>query len=122
MKKYLIAALSLLLTSTAFAGDICPTPEQIKNNEFNGWVFLNSNSENPASNQQIDKFIKSVSAFYQAEYSEDFNNGNAHCYYRSKADVLLAKATQPFKENHVNWKNNGLNLICQSDAPKDCEF
>ena len=122
MQKYLALLSGLFLTTASFAADLCPTPDQIKNNEFNGWVFLNSNSDNPANHQQIDKFIKSVTEFYQAEYSEDYNNGNAHCYYHSKADVFLAKETPPPKENHGNWKNNGMNLVCQSSLPKDCDF
>lgn len=122
MKKYLILLSGALLATTTVAADVCPTPEQIRNNEFNGWVFLNSNSENPASHQQIDKFMKSVTEFYQADYSEDFNNGNAHCYYRSKADVFLAKEANSPKENNGKWKNNGINLVCQSSMPKDCNF
>jgi hypothetical protein len=100
----------------------CPTPEQIRLGQFQGWQAVNANSNYPANAKEIETFKKHIGNFYQAEVFEE-ESWNGHCYYYGYQEVYLGKWIdfQPNQEKS-NWHFNGIMWRCQSNHVSQCLF
>lgn len=111
---------SLVFACTTVLGEVCPDTAAIKAKNLQGWVALDFNDDSPATPQEISQFEKSVTEFYTAEWSEDYEYGPGRCYYNSNADVSLAKVAA--KPTGTNWHLQGPVLQCVNSNVTACPF
>lgn len=122
MKKLLLALL-LCTTSQLFAQEICPTPNQIKNNQLSEWHVFNINSGLPLTSSQLIEFEKGIQQFQLAEWMKDAPEGEAHCFYiQGNSEAYLAKSNLIPQKNLDFWHPVGYDDMQCQQSIRDCVF
>lgn len=121
LKKIFFIINVLVLTSVYGKTEYCPSVADIRSGTIHGWNYLNANSNAIAKKVSVEKFIRDIQHFDQAEYFED-GSFNAHCYYKGFEEVYLAKKLPELELTNVNWKRHFERWHCQSTSTSHCFF
>ena len=113
----------LLLTFPVYGKvESCPTVSEVRVGKFDGWHLVNANSNSPATQKHIEKFMRHTQTFYQAEHFDD-GLYKAHCYYSDFQEVYLAKnLPSPDTASQGNWNKTQGRWRCISSWVEACPF
>src|SRR6185312_2148137 len=95
MHKIIIIIFASLTAGLAQAAVVCPSVDILKQSNAQQWLALNFNSDEPATPEDIDDFLKTLRGFTDAVWSEDYEYGYGRCYYDSDAEVYIASYHNP---------------------------
>ncbi|OAI48968.1 hypothetical protein AYO45_03775 [Gammaproteobacteria bacterium SCGC AG-212-F23] len=127
MRKKFFIFFILFFTVQAYAAT-CPTPEALRNHQWDEWVPYDIDSGEPANTEKQERFLQQVDKFALAEWLEDSPEGDAHCYYASKnaepiyLNVYWAKYHLVFDPNLPDWKPVGNNAMQCNKSIEECRF
>lgn len=127
LKKYCLLAISVVLISTSFAEETCPTVSDLQYGSLHGWQPLTLDNGTPVTKTQLEFFKKQVAWFALAEWMKAAPEGEAHCYYTNQQHepdylgVFLAKhALKPAAPEA--WESKSPYVMqCHADI-KTCLF
>lgn len=125
--KFAFFALFFCFTQFAFANtEICPTVDDIKNHNFNGWIPLYIEGEELASEKDMQNFKQNLTDFVVARWDTTYLE-SGHCFYQG-TDPILSKiifaqdAWKPVQSGKWVWKNSNKIAECYSNNVNDCGF
>lgn len=128
MNLFRFFILSILTCQIGWADPIdifCPTPAEIKEGNFHGWLPLDNESEKLASAVDVAKFREHVQRFKIARWNTAYFK-SAHCFY-SGDDEILEKITfardvwRPFATVRWKWLSNK-SAECAAGSARECGF
>jgi hypothetical protein len=125
--KLSICALLCCLTQLSVAStEICPSVEEIKNQNFNHWLPLYIEGEELASDNDVQNFKNHLTQFVVARWDRVYLE-NGHCFYAG-TDPIISKivfaqdAWRPVQGGKWSWKNPDKTAECYSNTVTDCAF
>ena len=123
--KYFIILILISIKAHATTTITCPTVEDIKNNQFNGWLPLYIDNEELASDVDTELFRKSVARFEAARWDSYYLEA-AHCFYSGDNDIthqiiLAHDAWRPTLSVDWSWVTLNVSSECKSGA-ESCAY
>jgi len=124
IKQIIITLISTLLLNQAALAETCPSVNDIKQNQLNGWKAYDSDDGKPLPLARETQFKKMVEEFALAEWEN--KSGSIHCYYRdntgSNLEAYLAKDNfNPKVDPHSFWYKVSGFMHCAAGMER-CEF
>jgi hypothetical protein len=125
MLKKVCLVMALCSLPLITMAETCPSLESIHAGNLQGWVALNSTSDNYASKELVAAFEKGAEDFWLAEWTTEYPfppNMPGRCYYLTPCyvDVYLAKGVPA--PSGKNWKENDNIKQCYSQSVAGCAF
>jgi hypothetical protein len=128
MKKIILLT-TILCTSLPVSATIliCPTVDEIKKEQFNGWLPLYIDGEELASREDVTEFKKNITHFALAKWSASYLE-NGRCIYEGTTSIcnkiILGKdAWHPNdRDNHWLWITPNKIAECYSSTTSNCGF
>lgn len=114
---------SSVVVANVLGERVCPSVETVKAGNFNHWLALNIDSDEPASFAAIEKFKKRVRAFSGAQWSSEYLFGFGRCNYGADMQVYLAsdQITLSIRPQKKPWQWDGIVANCLGTI-QDCAF
>ncbi|MDR3490578.1 MAG: hypothetical protein P4M12_00880 [Gammaproteobacteria bacterium] len=129
MLKKIILLSTLLLSYNLTYAENCPTVNELKSNNLQGWQALKIDNALPLSSADVSRFTNTVENFALAEWMKDAPEGAAHCYYTgvNKSDphylgVFLAKQHLAPKTISTAWHSMGMDIMLCHEGITECGF
>lgn len=117
----------LLFSNVVYAKTIiCPSVEDIKNKNLNGWIPFYIDGEMLVKNEDVVKFRETITAFKSAKWNSQYF-ATAHCYY-SGSDAIANKVTlgqqawSPRDTGAWRWIRQDEYAVCESNVMSECGF
>ncbi len=127
IKKMFLFLVCVFTINNSFAEtEVCPTVNEIKNNQFHYWLPLYIENEELASQADVKKFKDNVSAFVVARWASIYLE-NGHCFYEGTDSILnkivfAQDAWKPLKNEKWVWTTKDRMAECYSNNVQDCGF
>lgn len=126
MLKQALMTLILSLNCISTFATNCPSANDIKKNQLQGWKLYDTDDNKPLSIKRASAFKKNVNAFAMAEWTNESNHtGAVQCHYRDKdgsdMEAYLAKPHFNLGQNKQFWYEVNGHMQCAANADH-CNF
>ena len=125
MLKKLLSILSCVMVVSSAMAETCPSPTEIKNDAFHGWIPYTNDNGDTLLPQDLLRFKKEVYQFISTRWIDGASEGESHCYYvtRSGQDTIafVAKYNLVPDFSSSSWYMSGREPRCNGNLA-NCAF